>query len=202
MPRDRRAFEDATRTHAVRDAALDRASGGDVDEDGEDAAEWTDAAVSERLREEWRCWKLAKRQAALRAAIAVKFRRRFGLAWNAGRAALFAEPPWPPARGLGRASRSVAPRSRLVVMLDFENQLGLPPRPDGSARFLSVLELTWISLLAGHWPDAARWRLPGKVLRCERESIKKALRRHGQKPAEALGITRIRRGPQVRARPR
>jgi hypothetical protein len=60
-------------------------------------------------------------------------------------------------------------------MLDFENQLPLPPRADGSTRFLSVLELTWVSLLAGNWPASSNRRGPDSVLRAERELIKKAL---------------------------
>jgi hypothetical protein len=179
----------------VRDAALDRAAG--IADEQED--EWT--SVSEELRKRWHGLTLPLRKQALRVELNAKFRKRFGFAWDERRNNLVLDPPWPPAREpWQKKGRGLESRARFVRMLDFENQLALPARADGSARFLSVSELTWISILAGNWPPAGRRRRPDAVVRAERELIKKSLFRYGQRPAEALGVVRIRRGPQFAIR--
>jgi hypothetical protein len=197
MPRDRlRSFDEATARIGVRDRVLDRAAGNDED-DVEEPLSW-----SERLRREWPNWTMEKRRKGLRAELALKFRKRFGFAWDPRRASLVLDPPWPPARMPGQRSRPYEARARFVMLFDFENQLSLPARPDGSTRFLTLTELTWISLLAGNWPRAGGRRTPDAVVQAERLTIKQALKRYGQRPAEWLKAKRIRRGPQVRTRPK
>jgi hypothetical protein len=198
MPRDRRPLEQVVLTHGARDAALDRAAG--LVEDDDDPREFTLAAFSARLRQEWPDLSLADRMKRLRAELAAKFLKRFGFAWDGARLGpMTQDPPWPPPRMPWSKGRRLTSRSRMVAMFDFENVLGLPKRKDGSDRFLSVLEFTWLSILGGNWPDALPANAtPERILAAERETMKKALARGGQRPAVALGVTRVRRGPRRR----
>ena len=207
MPRDRRPLEDVARTFAVNDRALEgvrfRGEAPDVEEEDEER-DWRPAAYSKRLRQEWPDLKLDERMFRLRAELKTRFLKRFGYAWDDRRNGFMTDPAWPPKRQHRQKGRGLASRPRLVKLLDFENQLYLPDRDDGSPRFLSVLELTWVSILAGHWPPSAPRSLPpDKVVLAERELIKKALARHGQKPlvlwdGENSATQRLRRGPQRR----
>jgi hypothetical protein len=196
MPRDRRSLDEVTTRLAVRDRALDRAAGAEEDDEADTLS------YSERLRMAWPDWTIAKRREALRRVLALNFLRRFGVSWDKRRAALVLDPPWPPARMPWKRSRPYEARARFVVMFEHENVLGLPPRADGSTRFLTLAELTWISLLAGNWPKAGGRRTPDAVVKAERLTIKQALKRYGQHPAQWLKAKRIRRGPQVRTRPK
>jgi hypothetical protein len=111
---------------------------------------------------------------------------------------------------VAKGARSHSERSRFVALWDRYNIMNLPARKTRSqggsdARFKSVIELTWISILGGNWPPAARMRGPDAVLRAERTLIKEALDRYGQKPIEARDgekyrKVRIQRGPRVRVR--
>jgi hypothetical protein len=194
VPREkRRSFDEATARIGVRDRVLDRAAGCDDADDEE-------LTFSERLRREWPDWTMPKRRVALRAEIAVKYRKRFGVPWQPWRAMLVLDPPWPPARMPMQKGKPYESRARFAMAFEYENVLDLPLRADGSMRFLTPLEMTWISLLAGNWPDKGGRRSPEGVVRAELESIKQHRKRYGQRPAEHLGVTRIRRGPQVRTR--
>lgn len=187
----------SSRTDGVRDAALDRAAGLDEDDD-EHSVEWTPAAFSNRIRRQWSSLAPPKRAEVLRAELAAKFLKRFGVPWATWRNPMVLDPPLPK-RWPWQRSRGFSPRARLVQLLDFENTLALKPRKDGTGRFLSVLEYTWISILAGNWPRAAlaaKASGPDVVIRAERELMKKAVAGYGQKPWP--GATKVRRGPRTR----
>ena len=183
------------RNHAVDDRALRLAAGED-----EDDAEYRIESVTAELRDRWPSMSLADRKMALRLEIAMKWRTRMGRGWIERNSTVLRPASWPPARARGSKGRLLSARSRLVTLLEYENVLCLPARADGSPRWLSVQELTWISLLAGNWPDAAPAETaagPEEVLRAERTLIKEARDRHGQKPAKWIW-SKIPRGPRRR----
>lgn len=219
MPRDKRPLDRLIALRlapGVRDEALDRASGQDVDEDEEPIED-----LPGELRRRWPEMSLPARQEALRLWIANLFRKRFGFPWREEwnrfvlqaprevprwqRNARYDTPPIVDKDGKHpRKARRMGARQAFIYMWDRVNIMNLPPRRD-RARFKTVQEFVWISILGGNWPRAARTGTPDEVLRAERTLIKEALKRHGQQPfaywdGENAATLKIPRGPLSRAK--
>ena len=221
VPRDRFTRTSDETAPGVRDRALDLAAGGD---DEDEDREFTPEALPKVLRERWPTLDLKTRRMVLRLEIANKFRKRFGFPWREewnefvvrpppapaawqrwGRN--YTEPPSPiavsfalSARGsllpVPKMARQPSMRSRFVYMWDRVNIMGLAPRR-GRARFKTVQEFVWISILGGNWPRAARMGDPDEVLRAERTLIKEAIDRHGQQPLRFRGAETLEDSPRT-----
>lgn len=97
---------------------------------------------------------------------------------------------------LPKGARADSARSSLAALLDHDDVFELGPRrrrlPLGgveeSSRFLSLRELTLVSLACGLWPKVRRGAGPEEVVAAEAEAMKKARARHGVRPFEVADL--------------
>ena len=157
---------------------------------------WLHVESLDRLSESWPDWTTRVRKQHLKTYCAHRFQLRFGRSWD---------PKWirwAKHREAGLHKRTAA-RSRLVHLLDRRNVLNLPERVGGDSRFLSVAELSWISILCGSWPRVPRGSGPRDVLAAERACVKTALKGFKMRPVDVLAEPRTNTAKKfVRVRPK
>jgi hypothetical protein len=178
------------------------------DERERDEEEERGELAKHERRWRWEAVSAEDRWTLLGKAAAKLFAKRFGVAWSQRHLEVMRgilAGNWPPRRKVGaqKRSREFDERSRLVSLLEYENALALPRRKDGGARFLSITEFAWIVIMVCKAPRSiGRQADPMAVLRAERENVRKILYGNrkqagvAQRPAEVLGVKRIRRGQQ------
>ena len=183
--------------------------------DGADAEDTEAFAAFESIRlkneedanaSDWESMSARAQRAALETRAGEWFAERFGMPWQAEWKRLARPGTHPNGSNTSGPRRKLSRRGSLVARLDWSIFVPWQREPTGAARFLSALEYTFVSILAGNL--TGRWRRrpsPVEVLAGELVLMRKALIRYGQRElivGECVGFSGPHNDPVWRRAPR